>query len=130
MNAMQIRKMLLNIKADFIGMGRPWHSNDDTILEAIMQIYYQTDIIDWEECNYLFVNYLEKGILDFPKALASARKRKFQEERDELEAKIVRYAMRKIGTKRVSALDGMTLEFKGKYYNIYVDGNEVTVEEI
>lgn len=27
MNAMQIRKMLNNIKADFIGMGRHWHDN-------------------------------------------------------------------------------------------------------
>ena len=75
MNAIQIRKMLKNIKADFIGEGRPWHLNDETILNTIMQVYYQTDIIDWEECRWLFVNYLQKGILDFPKATQMARKR-------------------------------------------------------
>lgn len=47
-----------------------------------------------------------------------------------MESKIIKYAMRKIGTKRVSTLDGMTLEYENKWYNIYVDGNEVTVEEI
>ena len=47
-----------------------------------------------------------------------------------MESKIIKYVMRKIGTKRVSALDGMTLEYENKWYNIYVDGNNVTVEEI
>ena len=75
MNAIQIRKMLLNIKADFIGEGRPWHKNDDVILNTIMRVYYNTDIIDWEECKWLFVSYLQKGILDFPKATQMARKR-------------------------------------------------------
>ena len=46
MNAMQIRKMLNNIKADFIGMSRPWHLNDDSVMELLMQVYYQTDCID------------------------------------------------------------------------------------
>ena len=75
MNAMQIRKMLLNIKADFIGMGRHWHDNDDSVMELLMQIYYQTEIIDWEEIKWLFITYLEKGILDFPTAKKMATKR-------------------------------------------------------
>ena len=75
MNAMQIRKMLLNIKADFIGMGRNWHNNDDSVMELLMQIYYQTEIIDWEEIKWLFINYLQKGILDFPTAKKMALKR-------------------------------------------------------
>lgn len=75
MNAMQIRKMLLNIKADFIGMGRNWHNNDDSVMELLMQIYYQTKIIDWEEVKWLFITYLEKGILDFPTAKKMATKR-------------------------------------------------------
>ena len=75
MNAMQIRKMLLNIKADFIGMGRNWHNNDDSVMELLMQIYYQTEIIDWEEVKWLFIAYLEKGILDFPTAKKMAIKR-------------------------------------------------------
>lgn len=75
MNAIQIRKMLRNIKADFIGEGRPWHKNDDVVMDAIMRVYNNTDCIDWEECKWLFVNYLQKGILDFPKATQMARKR-------------------------------------------------------
>lgn len=75
MNAMQIRKMLLNIKADFIGMGRKWHDNDESVMELLMQIYYQTEIIDWEEVKWLFITYLEKGILDFPTAKKMATKR-------------------------------------------------------
>ena len=50
MNAIQIRKMLRNIKADFIGEGRPWHKNDDVGMDAIMRVYNNTDCIDWEEC--------------------------------------------------------------------------------
>ena len=67
--------MLLNIKADFIGMGRNWHNNDDSVMELLMQIYYQTEIIDWEEIKWLFITYLEKGILDFPTAKKIATKR-------------------------------------------------------
>lgn len=40
MNAMQIRKMLNNIKTDFIGMGRHWHENDDSVMELLTQVYY------------------------------------------------------------------------------------------
>lgn len=47
-----------------------------------------------------------------------------------MESKIIKYATRKIGTKRVSALDSMTLEYENKWYNIYVDGNNVTIEEV
>ena len=75
MNAMQIRKMLNNIKADFIGMGRYWHDNDDSVMELLMQVYYQTEIIDWEEVKWLFITYLQKGILDFPTAKKMAIKR-------------------------------------------------------
>ena len=51
-------------------------------------------------------------------------------EKESMKSEIIKYAMSKIGTKRVSTLDGMTLEYKNKYYNIYVDDNNVTVEEI
>lgn len=47
-----------------------------------------------------------------------------------MESEIIKYAMRKIGTKRISALDGMTIVYKNKWYNIYVNGNEVIVEEV
>ena len=51
-------------------------------------------------------------------------------EKESMKSEIIKYAMCKIGTKRVSTLDGMTLEYKNKCYNIYVDDNNVTVEEI
>mgnify|MGYP004526845679 FL=1 len=50
--------------------------------------------------------------------------------KEAMEIKIIKYAMRKVGTTRVSTLDGMTLEYENKFYNIYVNGNNVTVEEI
>lgn len=49
---------------------------------------------------------------------------------ENMESKIIKYAMRKIGTKRVSTLDCMTIEYENRWYNIYVDGNKVTVEEV
>ena len=73
MNAVEIRKMLNNIKADFIGMGRPWHENDDSVIELLMSVYYQTAEIDWEEIKWLFINYLQKGIIDFPKVKKMAQ---------------------------------------------------------
>ena len=75
MNAVEIRKMLNNIKADFIGMGRPWHKNDDSVIELLMSVYCQTVEIDWEEVNWVFTNYLQKGIIDFPTAKRMALKR-------------------------------------------------------
>ena len=51
-------------------------------------------------------------------------------EKESMKSEIIKYAMCKIGTKRVSILDGMTLEYKNKCYNIYVDDDNVTVEEI
>ena len=60
MNAIQIRKML---------------NNNDSVIELLMQIYYQTEVIDWEEIKWLFITYLQKGILDFPTATQMAIKR-------------------------------------------------------
>lgn len=73
MNGLQTEKILRHIKADYIGMGRRWHKNDDVIMNTIMQIYYQTDYIDWEECKWLFTNYLDRGVLDFAEAKIKAR---------------------------------------------------------
>lgn len=75
MNGMKIRKMLNNIKTDYVGMGRHWHENDDSILELLMSLYYQTEWLDWEEIKWLFVSYLDRGILDFPQAKKMAHKR-------------------------------------------------------
>ena len=75
MNAVKIKKMLENIKADYVGMGRHWHENDDSIMELLVALYYQTEWLDWEEIQWLFVNYLENGILDFSQAERMAHKR-------------------------------------------------------
>ena len=75
MNAIKIRKMLNNIKADYVGMGRHWHANDDSIIELLMSLYYQTEWLDWEEVKWLFVNYLDHGGLDFAQAKKIAHKR-------------------------------------------------------
>lgn len=50
--------------------------------------------------------------------------------REERKAEIIKIAMQKIGTKRVSTLDGLTICINDIFYNIYVNGNEVTVEEV
>lgn len=49
---------------------------------------------------------------------------------EDCESKIIKYAMRKIGTKGVSTLDNMTICIKDRFFNIYVDGNIITVKEI
>ena len=73
MNTVEIRKMLNNIKVDFIGMGRPWHENDDSVIELLKSVYYQTAEIDCVEIKWLFINYLQKGIIDFPTAKKMAQ---------------------------------------------------------
>ena len=49
---------------------------------------------------------------------------------ENMESKIIKYGMRKIGTKRDSTLDHSTIEYEDRWYNIYVNGNKVTVEEV
>ena len=39
MNAIQIKKMLHNIKADYIGMGRKSVKQDNIIIDTIMHLY-------------------------------------------------------------------------------------------
>lgn len=49
---------------------------------------------------------------------------------EDCESKIIKYVMRKIGTKGVGTLDNMTICIKDRFFNIYVDGNIITVKEI
>lgn len=49
---------------------------------------------------------------------------------EERKAKIIKEAMRRIGTKIISTLDGMTICIDEVFYNIYVNENEVEVEEV
>ena len=75
MNTTEITKMLHNIKTDYVGMGRRINPQDDIIINTIIHLYCITDWLDWEECKWLFMTYIEKGILDFPTAQKMARKR-------------------------------------------------------
>lgn len=43
---------------------------------------------------------------------------------------IIEYAMNKIGTNDISILDGMTLCYNDRYYNIYVDNGVIEIDEI
>ena len=69
MNVMEIKTMMCEM-AD-----KPLTTNDNSVMECILQVYCQTAEIDHEEIRFLWGNYLKKGILDFPTALQMARKR-------------------------------------------------------
>lgn len=43
---------------------------------------------------------------------------------------IIEYAMNRIGTNDISILDGMTLCYNDRYYNIYVDNGVIEIDEI
>ena len=77
MNYVQIEKMLENIKFDYIGMARSWTEFDENVRSLIMRMYLQTPELDWQEVKWLFVNYLETGVLNFPAAVKMARQRKY-----------------------------------------------------
>ena len=47
-----------------------------------------------------------------------------------LKNEIIEYAIRKIGAPGIGCLDYSTVEYKDRYYNIYVENGEVTVEEV
>ena len=74
MNTSKIITMCKNIYADYVGMGREKANEDKHILATIMYMYNNTEI-DWEEVKWLWMQYLEKGILDFSTAIFVARER-------------------------------------------------------
>lgn len=69
MNMTQIKTMMQDMT------DRPLTANDNSVMECIMQVYCQTAEIDHEEIRFLWENYLQNGILDFPTAMQMARKR-------------------------------------------------------
>jgi len=78
MNMVQVQKMLINVYCDYIGMGRRQSEMDKSVLAFLMQEYSQT-CMDWEEIQWLWIQYLEKGALDLPEAIKRARLRIEQE---------------------------------------------------
>ena len=69
MNMTQIKTMMQDMT------DKPLTANDNSVMECILQVYCQTVEIDHEEVRFLWENYLQKGILDFPSAMKMARKR-------------------------------------------------------
>ena len=69
--------MLQNIKADYIGMGRPWKDGEDVIISLLLRVYLKHADIDHEEIKWLFMHYMETGTLNFPVAVKMARQRKY-----------------------------------------------------
>lgn len=47
-----------------------------------------------------------------------------------LKNEIIEYALRKIGTTRIGLLDGMTLVYQDRWYDITVENGNVTVDEV
>lgn len=78
MNMVQVQKMLINVYRDYIGMGRRQSEMDKSVLSFLMQEYAQT-CMDWEEIQWLWIQYLKKGVLDLPEAIKRARLRIEQE---------------------------------------------------
>lgn len=69
MNMTQIKTMMQDMT------DRPLTANDNSVMECIMQVYCQTAEINHEGIRFLWKNYLQNGILDFPTAMQMARKR-------------------------------------------------------
>lgn len=78
MNMAQVQKMLINVYRDYIGMGRRQSEMDKSVLSFLMQEYSQT-CMDWEEIQWLWIQYLKKGVLDLPEAMKRAKLRIEQE---------------------------------------------------
>ena len=47
-----------------------------------------------------------------------------------LKNEIIEYALRKIGTTSIGLLDGMTLVYQDRWYDITVENGNVTVDEV
>ena len=47
-----------------------------------------------------------------------------------LKNEIIEYALRRTGTTRIGVLDGMTLIYQDRWYDITVDNGNVTVDEV
>ena len=68
MNAIEIKRMLMEIMDDSVRNGRPCKVEDGIIMDNIVRMYYTCTEIDYEEAKWLFINYLKNGVLDFAKA--------------------------------------------------------------
>ena len=47
-----------------------------------------------------------------------------------LKNEIIEYALRKIGTTSIGLLDGMTLVYQDRWYDITVENGNVTIDEV
>ena len=74
MNTPQINNMCKEIYRDFTGTGRKQQDYDKQMLAIIIYMYNHTEI-DWEEVRWLWIQYLQTGVLDFHTAIQNARER-------------------------------------------------------
>lgn len=73
MNTLQILGMCREIYRDLRGK-KVYTEPDQAVFNCIMRLYNTTEI-DWEEVKSLWIEYLEKGSLNIPVAIQSARQR-------------------------------------------------------
>lgn len=73
MNTLQILGMCREIYRD-LRCKKVYTEPDQAVLNCIMRLYNTTEI-DWEEVKSLWIEYLEKGFLNIPAAIRSARQR-------------------------------------------------------
>ena len=99
MNAKEIYKAMGNIANDYVGMGREKQAGDSAVLDVIMRVYYTDAHIDFEEVKWLWVNYLDFGKLDFPKAKQFAKERVAREQMERIRqaARASRETILKVG---------------------------------
>lgn len=92
MNSTQILKMMKEIFRDVTGEGRASHAADVDVMNVIIRLYNTTEI-DWEECKWLWVNYLYHGNLDIAEAVRKANTRIRQEILADMNKQIERKAV-------------------------------------
>ena len=73
MNTLQILGICKEIYRDLRGK-KIYTESDQAVFNCIMRLYNTTEI-DWEEVKSLWIEYLEKGSLNIPAAIQSAKQR-------------------------------------------------------
>lgn len=75
MNLTNIIAMCHEIARDYKGMDRIPNENDTIILSVIMRFYLTDRYLDWEEVEWLWIEYLETGNLYLGEARGKAEQR-------------------------------------------------------
>ena len=92
----------------------------NTLEEA--QKAFEDTMLYLEENEYVFLNVVEYEDGEFYDSTILNEATYANE--------IIKYAMNRIGTNDINILDGMTLCYNDKYYNIYVNNGIVEIDEV